>query len=613
MRLLTNTRRRGRHVLGVALLAIPLAGSAASLSPAINLSIQRDIKLQPIFRPMITGYTLTGCVRPGAEVTILGSNLGTSTGRSVALGGNGTHANVTVVSWSANRILVRLPSDLHLTRQQGYFLAIENSSHNTWLSNTDKLLSVCSTAAPARGFAPAMANLRPAPTMTLKQTPPPVLQAAPPISVERPAPPAPAPPAPAPANSTPPEPTPPAQAGAEESSGSGSTTGAAYPTDSGANLMDSPLPAPPTVPAMTPKEIANAEPGEVVVTNDSRAAAQRFARWAQGAGLSIMRRTTLGNLGLVETVLRVPQGSSVGATLKLIRAQQPKLWVDANHRYVLQGADAGARRYGPRLIGWHGAAARCVARIRVGLLDTGVDRTHPALRGQAITEKSFLAAGIARAPLRHGTAIAALLAGAHSTGRWPALLPGAHLYVGEIFRQRTAKQVDTTAEWIAQGLNWLVGEHVRTINLSLGGPRDLLVEAAVRRVLARGIAVVAAAGNGGPDGPAVYPAAQSGVVAVTAVDARRRLYRFATHGDYIEFSAPGVDVWSAAPGGGGAFYTGTSYAAPFVTAALATRAATAPLQQAVHRLARRAMDLGPPGRDNEYGWGLVQDDGRCAR
>src|SRR5690606_11017674 len=161
---------------------------------------------------------------------------------------------------------------------------------------------------------------------------------------------------------------------------------------------------------------------------------------------------------------------------------------------------------------------------------------------------------------------------------------------------------------------WLATQRVQIVNLSLGGPRNLLLEAAIARVLELGIAVVAAGGNGGPDGPAVYPAAQRGVLAVTAVDAELAPYRQATRGAYLAFAAPGVDVWSAAPGKEGAYYSGTSYAAPFVTAVLAglrQQSPETPWAALIERARESARDLGAPGRDPVFGWGLVQAVGDC--
>ena len=126
--------------------------------------------------------------------------------------------------------------------------------------------------------------------------------------------------------------------------------------------------------------------------------------------------------------------------------------------------------------------------------------------------------------------------------------------------------------------------------------------------------MLAAAGNGGADAPPVYPAAQAGVVAVTALDAKLQPYAHANRGDYIAFAAPGVDVWAATPGGGGKYQSGTSYAVPFATAVFAAAKAAQP-RAAPTRWTRSSLrareDLGAPGKDKVFGWGLIQSTGGC--
>ncbi|MEE8429054.1 MAG: S8 family serine peptidase, partial [Gammaproteobacteria bacterium] len=195
------------------------------------------------------------------------------------------------------------------------------------------------------------------------------------------------------------------------------------------------------------------------------------------------------------------------------------------------------------------------------------------------------------------------------------LLPGSKLYVANVFRQRGKRRVETTAEWIVLALDWLVRQRVHIINVSLGGPRNLLLETAIKRVLARGVVVVAAAGNNGPGGRPVYPAAHKGVIAVTAVDARLNPYRKANRGRYISFSAPGVDVWTAKPGGKYVYVSGTSYAVPFVTTVFAGARLASPRRSwstITRNLQKKARDLGQAGKDPIFGWGLVQASGSCS-
>lgn len=375
----------------------------------------------------------------------------------------------------------------------------------------------------------------------------------------------------------------------------------------GTSALAAPLPAPPqNVPPAPPKDSKVIEPAELAVVSANLAEAQQLAAAAQAMGLTVKRRSNLGGLGLVVTVFRVPRDVGVGNALIKLRQAMPGAWADANHRFNLQGDDN--RAYASRLIGWQNNP-NCGAGFRIGLIDTPIDVDHPQFRGRRIQARGFLPGGVNPAPKEHGTAVASLLVGQES-----GLVPAAQLYAANVFRGFD-RASETTAEWIAQALNWMVENQVAVINLSFGGPRNLLVEAAVQRVLERGIAVVAAAGNGGADAPPVYPAAQPGVVAVTAVDANLAPYRGANRGEYIALAAPGVDVWAAAPGGNGAFISGTSYAAPYVTAALVSSRTNArtPWDKVVHQLETTARDLGDKGRDATFGWGLIQATGCAAR
>jgi hypothetical protein len=374
---------------------------------------------------------------------------------------------------------------------------------------------------------------------------------------------------------------------------------------SGSSGLSAGLPPPPKdLPSPPLKDDKTLEPNELVVVTGTMADAQALAQQAQALGLGVKRRTHLGGLGFVVTVFRVPKEMSVGNALTSLRQVSPNVWADANHRYQLF-SDA-ARTYGQRLVGWNGSPG-CGRGVRIGMVDTAIDTAHAMLTGRAIEARSFLASGIPVAGADHGTATAALL-----VGRQVGLLPGAKLYVANVFRARGSES-DTTAEWVVLALNWLAEQRVTIMNLSFGGPRNLLVEVAVRRLLERGIAVVAAAGNGGEGAPPVFPAAQPGVVAVTAVDAELRPYRRANRGDYIAFSAPGVDVWTAAPGRDGMFVSGTSYATPFVIAALAVRANNVKQSWApvVSELQTKARDLGDKGKDPVFGWGLIQAVAAC--
>ena len=101
---------------------------------------------------------------------------------------------------------------------------------------------------------------------------------------------------------------------------------------------------------------------------------------------------------------------------------------------------------------------------------------------------------------------------------------------------------------------------------------------------------------------------------MTAIDSYDAIYEHANKGNYIDFAAPGVNLLTAAVGGGSRRQSGTSFAAPFLTAILALEMANgrggnvAALQAGLAKVSR---DLGPTGKDTTYGIGYVQTRPNC--
>jgi subtilisin family serine protease len=246
------------------------------------------------------------------------------------------------------------------------------------------------------------------------------------------------------------------------------------------------------------------------------------------------------------------------------------------------------------------------------MIDTGVNTDHPALRGQRLTVHQIELDDRAAAGRQHGTAIAAMLLGTIE-GRVPGLLPNAELVAVEAFHSGAAgEQADAFS--LAGAFDVLLREGVDVINLSFSGPANAVLERMVARATDAGIGLVAAAGNGGPGAPPAYPAAWPQVIAVTAVDSRERPYRQANQGPYVMLAAPGVNIWTAASVSGGRLRSGTSYAAPFVTAVLAVERLRAPMlsnEEVTQALLYCARDLGEAGFDPVFGHGLVSAPDQC--
>lgn len=321
--------------------------------------------------------------------------------------------------------------------------------------------------------------------------------------------------------------------------------------------------------------------------------------FARSMGFHVVERHQLTTLGVSIVELRVPRGLATRDALEALRGGDPETAYDYNHVY-LPTQTAPAR---PTDMPHRRPSAPAIAG-NIGIVDTAVDDTHPALNGVQIVQSSFV-----QQPrtVDHGTAVASVLAD-NGAGAAGAIFAATVVEGGP---NRTS--AFGTAESLVRGLDWLARNDAAVVNISLAGPPNMLLEEAVRRARARGMIIVAAVGNDGPAAPPLYPAAYDGVVGVTAVDANDHVYRRAGRGPQVDFAAPGVGVSVAGASGAYTDVSGTSYASPVVAAALARRhprldARSA--QQAVDDLHAEAEDAGDVGPDPVYGAGVIHPDQR---
>lgn len=227
--------------------------------------------------------------------------------------------------------------------------------------------------------------------------------------------------------------------------------------------------------------------------------------------------------------------------------------------------------------------------VRLAIIDSGVDVTHPELKG-AVAESIDVVGGKA-APDTHGTAIAGIVG---ARGQLMGIAPDARIVAVRAFAQTSAGRTEGTTETLIKGIDAALGKGVRLFNLSFAGPRDPSVEQIIRIAEGKGAIFIAAAGNGGPGAPAAYPAAYDMVIAVTAVDSADKIYERATRGDYIAFAAPGVDILAAAPKRAYGLSSGTSLAAAHVSGIVALIAErkpnlrTADIRKLLEESARRS-------------------------
>jgi hypothetical protein len=258
------------------------------------------------------------------------------------------------------------------------------------------------------------------------------------------------------------------------------------------------------------------------------------------------------------------------------------------------------------------------ARVKVAVIDSGIDIGHPELAG-ALDKGSDMLTG---APVQpgdadsHGTGMAsAVFARSQLTGVAPAAsLLAVRAFKGTVAGDRSGAQ--GTSWHVLRGIDWSVAEGARVLNLSFAGPRDELVSRALAAASARGVVAVAAAGNAGPAAAPLFPASDPHAIAVTALDAQDKVFAMANRGRHIAIAAPGVDVLVAQPAAGYGLTTGTSIATAHVSglvALLLERDARLDLPQVRALLTSTARDLGVPGRDAESGAGLINIRGALAR
>lgn len=276
--------------------------------------------------------------------------------------------------------------------------------------------------------------------------------------------------------------------------------------------------------------------------------------------------------------------------------------VDLNHFYTAGVPEAATGEGLMPRTAMHFPADLDHLDVRVGMIDSRVDTTHPALTESRIEARSFARPG-AEAPQFHGTAIASIIAG--NALEYRGLAPNAQLYAASVFELDGERGEIASTVSLIRALDWLISSDVDVINVSLAGPPNRLLERALQRASVQDVVVMAAAGNGGPLARPMYPAAYESVVAITAVDAAQRVFRLANRGDYLALSAPGVDLRHAQPGGGYASSSGTSFAVPFAVTAAARLSRTLPGADIITMLLESALDIGPPGRDQIYGYGLL--------
>ncbi|WP_433533676.1 type VII secretion-associated serine protease mycosin [Micromonospora sp. CA-263727] len=258
---------------------------------------------------------------------------------------------------------------------------------------------------------------------------------------------------------------------------------------------------------------------------------------------------------------------------------------------------------------WRTSTGRGVV---VAVIDSGVDGSHPDLAGQVLPGIDLVSPGGAAEPdpVGHGTTVAGLIAGRNDDRQGVVgLAPDARILPVRVLDEENRYD---DALIVAQGVRWAVDNGAQVINLSLGGSGDsAALAAAIDYAFARDVVVVACTGNlaTSPDAKVWYPAREPGVIAVSGLERNSdNLWSGAITGRATILTAPASGLVGARPPGGYWRVQGTSFAAPLVAATAALVRSRYPQLSAgdvVNRLLATAKDIGPTGRDDRFGYGLV--------
>ena len=358
------------------------------------------------------------------------------------------------------------------------------------------------------------------------------------------------------------------------------------------------------------------EPRQIVMSWENAQQSQAAAA-VQASGGTLLANEALPNLGLNIVVLSFANDTLAAQALTQLRAR-PGITADRHAiAYPMQQTTAPvpARQYAHELLKAPPKGnGKLGASMTVGIVDTEVTNADSLALANFKGKRIFSDAD-KPAAADHGNAVASIVA---ATGNgFEGLAQGISLRAASVMREVAPGINATNTLLVAQALDWMISEKVRVVNLSLGSASDAVLGAVVTKSLSTGLVLVAAAGNGGPTAAPSYPAAYPGVIAVTAVDAQKRLYARANRGAYVAIAAPGVDVWVplAVNDSKGKYMSGTSFASPFVAAAvaqvIAQGAANQPktatptnAQSILQTLCSKAADIGPKGP--EVGCGLLQ-------
>jgi hypothetical protein len=345
---------------------------------------------------------------------------------------------------------------------------------------------------------------------------------------------------------------------------------------------------------------------ELVAEIDGALSDAQADELARRHGLERLQSQSFALIGSTIGLFRIVDRRAAETVSRELAADTNVRSVQPNFRYVLQDQKAASTEGDPgqyavaelRLPEAHKLADG--ANVTIAVIDSGIDARHPEL-AHSIAD-SFDALGSKEGPHVHGTGVAGAIV---SHARLMGSAPAARILAIRAFG-KVSSGAESTSFVILKGLDYAAAHGAQIVNMSFAGPKDALIERGITALAAKGIVMVAAAGNAGAKSPPLYPAANANVIAISATDAHDKLFTASNRGGYIAVAAPGVDVFLPAPEEKYQITSGTSFSAAYVSGLAGLMLERNPaLKPAELRaiLMKTARDLGSPGRDDLFGAG----------
>ncbi|WP_051591205.1 S8 family serine peptidase [Bacillus sp. UNC438CL73TsuS30] len=306
--------------------------------------------------------------------------------------------------------------------------------------------------------------------------------------------------------------------------------------------------------------------------------------------------------------IKFPKGTDLTKAAQRLLAQKKIVWAEPNYKvkstYIPQEPDYSKQWYLNKIQmpkAWD--ITKGSSQIKVAVIDDGVQQDHPDLKGKIVSPFNAVTGNARYTPHEHATHVAGIIAASFNKTGIAGIAPNVKIMPINVFDGEEASDYA-----VALGIKYAVEHHADVINMSLGSPNySVLLDYYANYAKSKGVILIAAAGNDGTF-TKTYPAALGSVVGVGATTSSDHVAFYSNKGSFVDFTAPGSNIFSSINGSSYAHLTGTSMASPVVSGVAALIRSRNPFltpDQVESVMKHSVVDLGTKGRDDYYGYGRI--------